>query len=61
MAANQNNLGSAADGGFLRILGIIYLVKMIRRRERRQRAGGPAQPGLTGRSAGDIETITTAS
>jgi len=40
MAANQDNLGPAADGGFLRILGIIYLVKMIRwrRRERRQRA-----------------------
>ena len=40
MAANQNNLGPAEQGGFLRVLGIIYLVKMIRqrRRARRERA-----------------------
>jgi len=46
MAANQNNLGPADQGGFLRVLGIIYLVKMIRqrRRERRQRAAA-GQPG----------------
>ncbi|MGH3205577.1 MAG: hypothetical protein ACRDP5_26525 [Streptosporangiaceae bacterium] len=47
MAANQNNLGPGEQGGFLRVLGIIYLVKMIRqrRRERRQRAaaGQPDQ------------------
>jgi hypothetical protein len=46
MAADQNNLGPADRGGFLRVLGIIYLVKMIRqrRRERRQRAAA-GQPG----------------
>jgi hypothetical protein len=40
MAANQNNLGPAQQGGFFRVLGIIYLVKLIRqrRRERQQRA-----------------------
>ena len=40
MAPNQNNLGPAEQGGFLRVLGIIYLVKLIRqrRRERRRRA-----------------------
>jgi len=46
MAANQNNLGPAEQGGFLRVLGIIYLVKMIRqrRRARRERAAA-GQPG----------------
>jgi hypothetical protein len=46
MAANQNNLGPAEQGGFLRVLGIIYLVKMIRqrRRARRERAAAD-QPG----------------
>jgi hypothetical protein len=46
MAANQNNFGPAEQGGFLRVLGIIYLVKMIRqrRRERRQHAAA-GQPG----------------
>jgi hypothetical protein len=40
MAANQNNLGPGDPGGFFRVLGIIYLVKIIRqrRRARRQRA-----------------------
>jgi hypothetical protein len=40
MAANQNPDFSAGGGGFLRIMGIIYLVKLIRqrRRDRRQRA-----------------------
>jgi hypothetical protein len=49
MTANQNNLGPADQGGFLRVLGIIYLVKLIRkrRRERRPRA--------------DIGTVTTTS
>ena len=54
--ANQNQV-TAGGGGFLRILGIIYLVKMIRqrRRERSQRVvsreadgpgGGPGhRPG----------------
>jgi hypothetical protein len=37
MATNQN-WGPARGGGFLRILGIIYLVKIIRRRRARQRA-----------------------
>jgi hypothetical protein len=46
MAADQNNLGPAERGGFLRVLGLIYLVKLIRqrRRERRRRATA-AQPG----------------
>ena len=45
MAPNQNNPGPAGQGGFLRVLGIIYLVKMIRqrRRERRRRAAA-SQP-----------------
>ena len=40
MAANQNPSGFAGGGGFLRIMGIIYLVKLIRKRrhDRRQRA-----------------------
>jgi hypothetical protein len=40
MAANQNPNVSVGGGGFLRIMGIIYLVKLIRkrRRDRRQRA-----------------------
>ncbi len=46
--ANQNQV-TAGGGGFLRILGIIYLVKMIRqrRRERSQRAvsGEADSPG----------------
>jgi hypothetical protein len=32
MAANQNPDFSAGGGGFLRIMGIIYLVKLIRQR-----------------------------
>ena len=46
MTANQNNLGPADRGGFFRVLGIVYLVKMIRqrRRERRRRAAA-GQPG----------------
>ena len=34
MVPNQNNLGPAEQGGFLRVLGIIYLVKVIRQRRR---------------------------
>jgi hypothetical protein len=37
MAASQNNFGPAQQGGFLRIMGIIYLVKMIRQRRRERR------------------------
>ena len=56
--ANQANV-PAGGGGFLRILGIIYLVKMIRRRrrERSQRAAetqadGRVTEGPGGRNAG---------
>ncbi len=36
--ANQNEWGGAQQGGgFLQILGLIYLIKMIRRRRRRHR------------------------
>jgi hypothetical protein len=40
MAANQNPSGFAGGGGFLRIMGIIYLVKMIRKRRRDRREAG---------------------
>ena len=39
------NQGFSAGGGFLRILGIIYLIKIIRRRRAQRRlamTGGPA-------------------
>lgn len=39
MAANQSNLGPAGNGGFLRILGLVYLIKMIRQRRRARRGG----------------------
>ena len=44
--ANQNPQVSAG-GGFLQVLGIIYLVKIIRqrRRDRRQRAAGGQRVG----------------
>ncbi len=49
--ANQNQV-TTGGGGFLRILGIIYLVKMIRqrRKERSQRAvsGETDSPGGAG-------------
>lgn len=38
MAQNQNQGFSAGSGGFLQVLGIIYLVKIIRRRRERRRA-----------------------
>lgn len=37
MAANQG-WGPAGQGGFLRILGIVYLIKAIRQRRERRRA-----------------------
>jgi hypothetical protein len=36
MAANQG-WGSAGGGGFLQVLGIVYLVKAIRRRREQRR------------------------
>lgn len=44
MARNQN-WGSAGPGGFLRILGIIYLIKVIRRRQRRRERRRPGSRG----------------
>jgi hypothetical protein len=44
--AQNPNWGAAGSGGFLRILGIIYLVKMIRQRRAQRRLGtegGPAE------------------
>ena len=54
MAANQNPQVSAGGGGFLQILGIIYLVKLIRgrRRERRQQAAAAARGGQPGGQPG---------
>jgi len=36
VAQNQNWGFSAGGGGFLRVLGIIYLVKILRERRRRR-------------------------
>jgi hypothetical protein len=36
VAQNQNYGFSAGGGGFLQILGIIYLVKMLRKRRQRR-------------------------
>jgi hypothetical protein len=45
MAANQNPQVSVGGGGFLKILGIIYLVKLIRQRRRdRQLRAAANQP-----------------
>jgi hypothetical protein len=53
MAANQNPRVSAGGGGFLQVLGIIYLVKLIRRRRReRQLRAGAGQPGQAEPRAG---------
>jgi hypothetical protein len=44
--AQNPNWGPAGSGGFLRILGIIYLIKMIRQRRMQRRLGtegGPAE------------------
>jgi hypothetical protein len=45
--AQNPNWGVAGSGGFLRILGIIYLVKVIRQRRAQQ------QPGTEGAPAED--------
>jgi hypothetical protein len=48
MAANQNPQVSAGGGGFFGILGVIYLVELIRRRRREcqlRAAGGPPGRG----------------
>lgn len=37
MAQNQNQGFNAGGGGFLQVLGIIYLIKIIRRRRERRR------------------------
>ncbi len=44
--AQNPNWGPAGSGGFLRILGIIYLIKIIRQRRMQRRPGaegGPAE------------------
>ena len=47
MAQNQNWGFSAGGGGFLRVLGIIYLVKILReRRQRREPETRPDERGL---------------
>lgn len=45
MAQNQNPGFGAGGGSFLQVLGIIYLIKTIRRRREQRRL---AQAGLTG-------------
>lgn len=47
--ANQNQ-AAPAGGGFLRILGIIYLVKIIRRRRRRRRQAAEERESQAGRA-----------
>ena len=39
MAQNQNWVQGGPGGGFLRILGIVYLIKAIRRRREQRRPG----------------------
>jgi hypothetical protein len=44
--AQNPNGGTAGSGGFLRILGIMYLIKLIRQRRIQRRLGtegGPAE------------------
>ncbi len=49
--ANQNDwAGAQQGGGFLQILGLIYLIKIIRRRRRRHRLEVAGDTG----AAGDI-------
>lgn len=45
MAQNQNQGFGAGGGGFLRVLGIIYLIKIIRRRRARRRLAQADGPG----------------
>jgi hypothetical protein len=40
MAQNPNRGFRAGGGGFLQILGIVYLIKIIRRRRERRRLAG---------------------
>jgi hypothetical protein len=42
--AQNPNWGPAGNGGFLRILGIIYLVKRIRQRRIQRRLGAESGP-----------------
>jgi hypothetical protein len=39
---NQNFGFRTGGGGFLRVLGIIYLIKIVRRRRERRRQPAPA-------------------
>jgi len=43
MALSQNG-GPAGSGGFLRILGLIYLIKVIRQRAVQRRLGAEGGP-----------------
>jgi hypothetical protein len=43
MALSQNG-GPAGSGGFLRILGLIYLIKVIRQRRMQRRLGAEGGP-----------------
>ncbi len=43
MALNQN-WGPAGSGGFLRILGIVYLIKVIRQRRVQRQLGAEGGP-----------------
>lgn len=53
MGANPN-WGPAGGGGFLQVLGIIYLIKAIRRRRERRRLAQAGAPGAgEGPGAGD--------
>ena len=52
MAQNLNQGFSVGGGGFLQVLGIIYLVKIIRRRREQRRladADGPGTDPMAGR------------
>ena len=42
--AQNPNWGPAGSGGFLRILGIIYLVKRIRERRMQRQHGSEGRP-----------------
>ncbi len=44
--ATDQGWGNAGRGGFLRILGIIYLIKLIRKRHQERRE--PTEAGSTG-------------
>ena len=42
--AQNPNWGPAGSGGFLRILGIIYLIKAIRQRRMQRQHAGEGRP-----------------